>query len=316
MSADGHAARGRVNVRRAVPGIGEGSGWAADGGGAAWRTSASSAAEPAVAVPAAAGRRRVRPPNAKRRGARVARRIASALLAVLAAAGVAGAAVWALTITGIIQPLVVVSDSMRPAIAAGDLLLAVRVPVEDLHPGDVVSVARDASHRFVTHRLVTASRDGDGWSLTLRGDANPVDDPESYRVEDTVLKVVLIVPLARAAGAAWADAVNVGLALATAAPSPPPPPSPSPLINPHILGGQRTAVWDNLTCPSGTSSWEVWGSIDNASGHRDLHWSGAGQPPFALSYQWLVTWGHWTVAGTIACYGGWGTLADSGVVSG
>lgn len=261
-----------------------------------------------------AGRRGRRGP-----GDKALRRVASALLWILAGGGLAGGTIWALTLTGVIQPLVVVSDSMQPAMAAGDLLLAVRVPTRDVHPGDVVSVSHGDRHAFVTHRVVATTPAGEGWSLTLRGDANPIDDPEPYAVDDSVLKVVLVVPLAHPAEAAWADAVHVGLALATAAAAGPPPaapPSPAPFVNPHILGGQRTAVWDDLTCPDGTTSWEVRGTVDNASGHRDAYWSGGGQPPASLTYQWLVTWGHWTVAGAIACYGTWGVLSDSRATSG
>ncbi len=150
----------------------------------------------------------------------------------LATAGLLGATLWVLAQLGIAQPLVVVSESMRPALRTGDVVLAVRVPVAELVPGDVVSVARDRESRFVTHRLVEAvPGPGDDWSLVLQGDANPVADPTPYRVGGHALKVVwrspVRLPVAAAAAlgraeSAWTDVVRARVDVATPVPGPVP----------------------------------------------------------------------------------------------
>ena len=72
------------------------------------------------------------------------------------------------------HPAVIMSGSMLPAIAAGDVIVDKEVPVDELKPEQVV-VVNDPDHpgRLRTHRLVRLDRDG---QLVLRGDANPVPD--------------------------------------------------------------------------------------------------------------------------------------------
>jgi signal peptidase I len=93
-----------------------------------------------------------------------------------------------------VKPLVFRSGSMAPAIDAGSLALARDVPATDVRVGDVVSVVGADGVR-VTHRVVsTGSTDG-ATSLTLKGDANPVPDPQAYVVQRAD-RVVWSVPVA------------------------------------------------------------------------------------------------------------------------
>jgi signal peptidase I len=112
----------------------------------------------------------------------------------------AGAALGALTLLLVlagmvagVQPLVFRSGSMGPEIPAGSLALARTVPAAELDVGDVVSVVGSDGTR-VTHRIVAideatdpddpaAPADG-GAVLTLRGDANPAADAETYPVTE------------------------------------------------------------------------------------------------------------------------------------
>jgi len=77
-----------------------------------------------------------------------------------------------------IKPLVFVSGSMGPGIPVGALGLAVPASVEEVNVGDVVSVVNSQGER-ITHRVVETTSEG----LVLKGDANPVPDIETYRVE-------------------------------------------------------------------------------------------------------------------------------------
>ncbi len=75
-----------------------------------------------------------------------------------------------------VTPLVFRSGSMSPGIPVGALAVAIRTPVAELRPGDIVSVIWSSGDR-VTHRLVSAEpAGGDRMRLTTKGDANPGAD--------------------------------------------------------------------------------------------------------------------------------------------
>lgn len=66
--------------------------------------------------------------------------------------------------------LVVRSDSMRPAMAAGDLVVHRQLPAGRLGVGDVVTVPGRGG--TVTHRVQRVVRTGGQIEVTTRGDAN------------------------------------------------------------------------------------------------------------------------------------------------
>lgn len=103
------------------------------------------------------------------------------------------------------------SGSMQPAIAEGSIAITRTVDPADLGVGDVASVVSTTGER-VTHRVTSVEDLGDGaTALTLRGDANPSDDPAPYVVDvaDQVLAVVPglggvdAVPLVLGAAVGW-----------------------------------------------------------------------------------------------------------------
>lgn len=77
--------------------------------------------------------------------------------------------------------LVFRSGSMAPTVDTGGVALARTVPASELAVGDIVSVVGDDGVR-VTHRVVALEPSGDAVALTLRGDANRVDDAAPYVV--------------------------------------------------------------------------------------------------------------------------------------
>ncbi|MDQ0895239.1 hypothetical protein [Agromyces ramosus] len=111
------------------------------------------------------------------------------VLMTIAAAG--GAVCIALVVAAVafdVSIMLFKTGSMSPAIPAGAAALVREVPAASVDIGDVVTVDRPGKLP-VTHRVVAISGPGAERELTLRGDANPVDDPMPYRV--TTVRVVL-----------------------------------------------------------------------------------------------------------------------------
>ena len=92
-----------------------------------------------------------------------------------------------------LRPLVFRSGSMAPTIDTGDLALAHEVDADSLRVGQIVSVPTEGGER-VTHRIVQVQHEAGGVAvLHLRGDANRVDDAETYSVTHAD-KVLFSVP--------------------------------------------------------------------------------------------------------------------------
>lgn len=91
------------------------------------------------------------------------------------------------------------SGSMEPEIATGDLVVTVPRPAADVQVGDVITFRIPVEdHRVETHRVteVVERRDG-SVAVRTKGDANPAEDPWLATIEgDTVHEVVGVVPMA------------------------------------------------------------------------------------------------------------------------
>jgi signal peptidase I len=92
-----------------------------------------------------------------------------------------------------VKPLIFRSGSMAPAIPAGGLALAKPVDAAGLKAGDVVSVRSEGTR--ITHRIKAVELDGATAVLTLKGDANEVQDAHTYRVRSAD-RVFFDVPVA------------------------------------------------------------------------------------------------------------------------
>jgi signal peptidase len=79
------------------------------------------------------------------------------------------------------RPYTVLSGSMEPAIAAGDLVVAQRVSPPDVRLGDVVTFEDpERGNRLTTHRVGGIWRDGGKLEFVTKGDAN--NATERWRV--------------------------------------------------------------------------------------------------------------------------------------
>jgi signal peptidase len=86
------------------------------------------------------------------------------------------------------------SESMSPALAAGDLVVAERVDAGAIASGDVVTLAL-SSGVTVTHRVVSVTPSDDGPVFVTRGDANATSDPVAARADQLRGRVTWHVPL-------------------------------------------------------------------------------------------------------------------------
>src|SRR4051794_6432070 len=89
-------------------------------------------------------------------------------------------------------PQVILSGSMSPRVAVGDVLVTRSVAVDDLRQGQVITVA-DPDHpgRTRTHRFVRVDSDG---RLETKGDANEAADSTHVAPEDVHGVAVLRIP--------------------------------------------------------------------------------------------------------------------------
>lgn len=116
------------------------------------------------------------------------------LLNLLAVVGLVTTGVTVVAAASGLQPMVVRSGSMEPAIATGAVVLVREVRATELRVGDVAAVVRPDRVR-VAHRVLAVRREGGVAVLTLKGDANREPDPEPV-VAARASRVVGSLPLA------------------------------------------------------------------------------------------------------------------------
>ena len=76
------------------------------------------------------------------------------------------------------SPLIILTGSMEPAIATGDLIIVRTVQPQDVHTGDIIAFFDpDGSGTSVlTHRVTKIIQDGENLSFYTKGDANNTED--------------------------------------------------------------------------------------------------------------------------------------------
>jgi len=117
----------------------------------------------------------------RRRG--VARVLADLLLWIAAIGGVICIVLVILAYTAGITLIMFKTGSMSPTIPAGSVAVVQRIPASEIEIGDIVTVDRPGELP-VTHRVTSI---GDGPTsaervITMKGDANAVEDPGPYIV--------------------------------------------------------------------------------------------------------------------------------------
>ena len=109
-------------------------------------------------------------------------------LGLVSLVGAIAAHVWGFSV------ILFSTGSMTPTIPAGSAALVRLVPASDLAVGDVTTIERPGQLP-ITHRITSIQPLAGSPStrvVTMRGDANPVDDPEPYVITDARLVVASV----------------------------------------------------------------------------------------------------------------------------
>lgn len=116
---------------------------------------------------------------------RVARVLREMLLTAAAICGAACIVLVVLSITGGYSLVMFKTGSMSPTIPAGSVALVQLVSADALQVGDIATVDRPGNLP-VTHRIthINAGDTAQERELTMRGDANEVEDPDPYTVTE------------------------------------------------------------------------------------------------------------------------------------
>jgi signal peptidase len=85
--------------------------------------------------------------------------------------------------TGLYRTMTVLSGSMRPAFAAGDLVITTQKPIDQVHVGDVLVYHIPIGDRHVeSHRIVQILSRSPQLVVRTKGDANKAIDPWTARL--------------------------------------------------------------------------------------------------------------------------------------
>lgn len=86
------------------------------------------------------------------------------------------------------------SDSMRPVLDAGDLVINRRAPASQIETGDIVTFEDPGLGRNITHRVIERRGAGSHVAFVTRGDANSGVERWSAGRDESVGRLVAAVP--------------------------------------------------------------------------------------------------------------------------
>jgi signal peptidase I len=114
---------------------------------------------------------------------KILRGFQTAVLAILCVLGTASVVVEIASFAFDLKASSVLSGSMEPTLPVGSLVFTQTVDAAEIAVGDIVTVTEHGGEGVVTHRVVAIEpADAGRVSLTLRGDANMIDDVAPYTV--------------------------------------------------------------------------------------------------------------------------------------
>jgi signal peptidase I len=118
----------------------------------------------------------------------------------MAASVLAGSAVTLLVGVALVvatghRVMIDMSDSMQPAIAAGDVLVTEAIAARDTRRGDIITFDDPAREgRTVTHRVVSVRERGAKLAFHTKGDANGKGERWTIAADGTAGHVQVVIP--------------------------------------------------------------------------------------------------------------------------
>jgi signal peptidase I len=118
----------------------------------------------------------------------------------VAASLLAGSAVALLAVVAVLvgtghRVMIDMSDSMQPAIAAGDVLVTEAIAARDARPGDIITFDDPQREgRTVTHRVVSVRERGETLAFHTKGDANGKGERWTIAADGTAGHVQVVIP--------------------------------------------------------------------------------------------------------------------------
>ncbi|GAA4026442.1 hypothetical protein GCM10023063_04100 [Arthrobacter methylotrophus] len=134
-----------------------------------------------------------------RLGARTRQRISARRVLRMIATTAATLAAMAFLAVGVVAPLLhigfspVLTGSMRPAYAPGDLLITAPADVSSLRPGQIAVFTPPGESVPFAHRITAIAGTSSKPILTTKGDANPAPDHWQAVLDQTQVPVVVAV---------------------------------------------------------------------------------------------------------------------------
>jgi len=91
-----------------------------------------------------------------------------------------------------VQPTIIYSGSMRPALDVGDVVIISEVPIDDIQEGDIIQYR--TANVLIVHRVYDISGEGDTKVFITKGDANNAPDTDPILAENVMGKAVFTIP--------------------------------------------------------------------------------------------------------------------------
>ena len=93
-----------------------------------------------------------------------------------------------------VQPTVIYSGSMRPAMDVGDVAILSEVPINEIQEGDIIQYRIANSTIPVVHRVYDITGEDDTKVFITKGDANNAPDSDPILAEQVMGKTVFTIP--------------------------------------------------------------------------------------------------------------------------
>jgi len=93
------------------------------------------------------------------------------------------------------QPYTVLSNSMKPTFAAGDMIIVKKTSPSDIQVDDVIT-SREPGGKYITHRVVDIMKERDRVAFITKGDNNNVVDEKAVTSRAIIGKQMFSLPKA------------------------------------------------------------------------------------------------------------------------